>query len=341
MNDSTTPAPQEEVNQPPILFQQTQAVIRKLEQLLGGPLIAYWNSHIGAVCHNDVLALYDILENIGQHERIFLFVKSDGGHGQAALRFVNLLRQHCKHLVALTPLQCASAATMITLGADQILMGPMSYLTAVDTSLTHDLSPIDRDNDRVSVSLDELKRALRLMRGDHAENPANAYETLFKYVHPLVVGAVDRADSLSIMLCKELLSYHIDDQARVNAVAETLNGKYPSHSYPILFEEARRIGLNVDHLPAPANTLLLQLNELYSEMGQRARTDFSENRSHSNEIINILEALGSQVYFQQDKDWFYRAEERRWIVMNDESSWRKNEPGAAEGEIKQSVLHMR
>ncbi|MDE0853472.1 MAG: hypothetical protein OSA97_03495 [Nevskia sp.] len=339
MDDS--PAPQEKVNQPPILFARTQAVVRQLEQELGGVLISYWNSHIGAVCHNDVLALYDILENLGQQDTIFLFVKSDGGHGQAALRFVNLLRQHCRRLVALAPLQCASAATMITLGADQILMGPMSYLTAVDTSLTHDLSPIDRDNDRVSVSLDELKRALRLMRGERAENPGDAYETLFKYVHPLVVGAVDRADSLSIMLCKELLSYHIEDQNRVDAIAETLNAKYPSHNYPILFEEARRIGLDVDHLPGKANTLLLQLNELYSEMGQRARTDFSENRSHSNEIINILEAAGSQVYFQQDKDWFYRAEERRWIVMNDESSWRKNEFGADAGDIRQSVLHMR
>jgi hypothetical protein len=31
------------------------------------------------------------------------------------------------------------------MGAEDIQMGPISYLTAVDTSLTHDLSPIDRD----------------------------------------------------------------------------------------------------------------------------------------------------------------------------------------------------
>lgn len=334
------PQAEQKVNQPPILFNQTQAQIAALERELGGVLLTYWNSNIGGVCHNDVLALYDIVEKLGPQESIYLFVKSNGGHGQAALRFVNLLRQHCKRLIALVPLECASAATMITLGADEIRMGPMSYLTAVDTSLTHDLSPIDRDNDRVSVSLDEVKRALRLLRGDAGEQ-ANAYETLFKYVHPLVVGAVDRADSLSIMLCKELLSYHIEDQARVDAIAETLNGKYPSHNYPILFEEAQRIGLKVAHLPARVNTMLLELNELYSEIGQRARTDFSENRSHSNEIINILEARDAQVYFQQDKDWFYRAEERRWIVLNDESSWRKIERGEAPKEYRQSVLHMR
>ena len=40
-------------------------------------------------------------------------------------------------------------------------MGPLAYLTAVDTSLTHELSPVDRGNDRVSVSLDELTPGLR------------------------------------------------------------------------------------------------------------------------------------------------------------------------------------
>ena len=44
---------------------------------------------------------------------------------------------------------------------------------------------------------------------------------------------------------------------------------------------------------------------------------------HGNEIINILERDGAQIYFQQDKDWFYRTEERRWIALNDYSSWRR------------------
>jgi hypothetical protein len=46
-------------------------------------------------------------------------------------------------------------------------------------------------------------------------------------------------------------------------------------------------------------------------MGQKATTDFDETRAHSNEISNIWELSGAQVFYQQDKDWFYRAEERR------------------------------
>jgi hypothetical protein len=225
--------------QPPILFEKTQGIIKQVNKLLGGTLVTYFNNPRGSVCHDDVLALFELLEKIGHQEKIYLFIKSSGGNGQASLRIVNLLRQYCKEVVAVIPLECASAATMITLGANEIQMGPMAYLTSVDTSLTHSLSPIDRDNDRVSVSLDELNRVVKLWQAQGSDKSENPYQQLFQHVHPLVIGAVDRAESLSIMLCKELLAYHIEDEKEAENIAATLNSKYPSHGYPILIEEAK------------------------------------------------------------------------------------------------------
>ncbi len=335
---TTTEASPVKVKQPPVLFNKTQAIIAEISAYLGGSLIAYWNNHKGSVCHNDVVALYSLLEKMGRQETIHLFLKSGGGNGQAALRLVSLLRQYCQNLVVLVPLECASAATMIALGANQVLMGPMAYLTAVDTSLTHSLSPINRDNDLVSVSLDELTRVIRLWQDKTADVKENPYKTLFEYVHPLVVGAVDRAGSLSIMLCKELLAHHMEDSEMRDRIANALNANYPSHNYPILFEEAQKIGLKVNHMPAEINSLLLDLNSLYSEMGQKATTDFDEIRAHSNEILNIWEAKDIQIYFQEDKDWFYRMEERRWITLNDNSGWRRIEQ--VNGKKRKSVLHI-
>jgi len=326
------------VKQPPVLFSKTQAVIAQVSRMLGGPLITYWNNPRGSVCANDVVALNEILERVGSHDIIYLFLKSDGGSGQAALRFVNLLRQYCQKLVVLVPLECASAATMISLGADEIRMGPTAYLTAVDTSLNHSLSPVDRNNDRVSVSLDELNRVINRWRAEQHDSTDNPYKTLFSYVHPLVIGAVDRAESLSVMLCRELLSYHIADEAKAHEIAATLNSKYPSHNYPIMLNEAVKIGLKATSLSKEINTLLLELNRLYSEMGQKATTDFDEFRAHGNEILNILEGENLQVFYQHDKDWFYRSEERRWITMNDESSWRRIEK--VRGKLQRSPMHI-
>lgn len=326
------------VKQPPILFDKTQAIIKELSKKLGGTLITYFNNTRGSVCHDDVLALFELLEKIGHQEKIYLFIKSSGGNGQASLRLVNLLRQYCEKVIAVIPLECASAATMITLGANEIYMGPMAYLTPVDTSLTHALSPIDRDNDRVSVSLDELTRVVKLWQSQRSDRSENPYQQLFQHVHPLVIGAVDRAESLSIMLCKELLAYHIKDEKMQEQIAGALNAKYPSHGYPILFEEAKRVGLKVKHLTPEINSLLLELNELYSEMGQRATTDFDDTHAHSNEILNIWEATGILVHFQQDKDWFYRTEERRWISLNDNSTWRRTIKVG--NKLEKSILHI-
>lgn len=332
------PVAQPKIKQPPVLFSKTQSVIRRVSELLGGPVITYWNNPRGSVCSSDVVALSEILARVGCHDTLYLFIKSDGGSGQVSLRMVNLLRQHCRSLVALVPLECASAATMIALGANQILMGPTAYLTAVDTSLNHALSPVDRDNDRVSVSLDELNRVIRRWRSEQPEHGDNAYKNLYPYVHPLVIGAVDRAESLSMMLCQELLAYHIESEQLALQVATALNSKYPSHSYPILLNEAVKIGLKAAPLSPEVNSLLLELNRLYSEMGQKATTDFSEVRAHGNEILNIHEASGLQVFYQHDKDWFYRTEERRWITMNDDSSWRRIE--MVRGRLRRSILHV-
>lgn len=327
------------VRNPPILFQKTQKVISQIESSLGQRFVTYWNSPNGSICNNDVTGLYGILRSIKKVDRLSLFIKSDGGSGQASLRMVNLLRQFVGRLTVLVPLECESAATMLALGADKILMGPLAHLSAVDTSLTHDLSPIDRDNDRVSVSQDELQRVVRLWQTQAGKTGSNPFQSLFGYVHPLVIGAVDRSSALSTKLCVEILSYHLKDTRKARKISDTLNSGYPSHSYPITLREARRIGLNVEPLNEDINGLLFELNEIYAEMGQRASVDFDERNSHDNSILNILEGRGLQIFYQMDKDWHYRTEERRWVALNDKSCWRKAE--VTKGKQSVSVFHVR
>jgi hypothetical protein len=310
-----------DVVKPPILYAETQKIIKRIESIKKIKLLSYWNSVNGSICQNDVSTFFEIIKDWPLQDEIFLFVKSDGGDGKASLRIINLLREHCKRLVVLIQAECTSAATILALGADEIQMGPLAFLSAVDTSLTHDLSPVDRNNNLVSVSQDELTRVIKLWKeGDHNSNP---YSSLYQFIHPLVFGAVDRASSLSIKLCTDILSYHMTDKQKASEISRKLNSEYPSHSYPILVKEARELGLNVQVTDKELNDLLFDLNNLYSQMGSRALTDYDENNYHDNEIRNIIEASGIQIYYQVDKDWHYRNEERRYIPLNDNSSWYK------------------
>ncbi|HVK57040.1 MAG TPA: hypothetical protein VM532_18675 [Burkholderiales bacterium] len=339
MATEQSPKKKPKINKPPVLFAQSQAIVAKIEKKLKSGFITYWNSPGGEVCQNDVVGFYELLRGVGKRDHLYLFIKSNGGRGTASLRIVHLLRQHAKRLTVLAPLECVSAATMIALGADEIQMGQMAYLSAVDTSLTHDLSPVDKDNRRVSVSQNELSRILKVWGQEAKGDKLNPYSSIFQHIHPLVIGAVDRASSLSIRLCQEILSYHMKSTELANKISQTLNSDYPSHTYPITLNEAQRIGLNAKELDPALDALLIELNAVYAEMGQRALTDYDEANYHDNEILNILEVNGTQLFYQTDKDWHYRTEERRWIPLNDHSDWRKVEK--KDGKVEQTIVHIR
>ncbi len=310
-----------QIKTPPVLFESTQKVVKRISEMVEGTFLTYWTSESGSICGNDVQAMYEVLKVVQPKDTITLFVKSDGGDGQSALRLIHLLREYAHHLTVLIPLECASAATMLALGADDIQMGPLAFLTPIDTSLEHAMGPVDPRNETVFVGQDEVQRVLNLWEKHSPAATVNPFQELYKHLHPLVIGAVDRATSLSIRLCTEILRYHQADPEKASKIAHALNAEYPAHEYPITPREARHLGLRVSDMPPKLNDVLLELNHLYSEMGQRAVTDFDEFNYHNNEIVNIIEGLGIGLYYQNDKDWHYRKEERQWVSLHVESTW--------------------
>jgi hypothetical protein len=141
------------------------------------------------------------------------------------------------------------------------------------------------------------------------------------------------------MLCREILGYHMKDGKKAERISRRLNSSYPAHQYPITSREARRLGLGVQDLDADLNERLQELNSLYSEMGQRAITDYDEENHHDNEITNILEGRALQVFYQVEKDWHYRKEERRWVPMNDLSAWYRCQ--VKNGRVAKTKFHIR
>ena len=156
-----------------------------------------------------------------------------------------------------------------------------------------------------------MSRVINLWNTNKQSNDRNPYADIYGHIHPLVIGSVDRATSLSIKLTTDILSYHITDIKQAEKISNILNSDYPSHSYPITIKEALNIGLNVEELDNAMNGKLLELNELYSEMAQLAYTDYDQLNYHDNEIFKIVEGVTMKLFYQKDKDWHYRTEEKR------------------------------
>jgi ClpP class serine protease len=93
----------------------------------------------------DVVDLFvDLLDEIGPTKKISLILHTNGGQTSAAWRVVNLIRTFCDELEVMIPLKALSAGTLISLGADRVIMTKQAALGPIDPSLNHPLSPRSR-----------------------------------------------------------------------------------------------------------------------------------------------------------------------------------------------------
>lgn len=63
---------------------------------------------------------------------LHIILNSPGGDGETAVRLIRIAQARCKELTIIIPDQAKSAATLMTLGAHHILMGPASDLGPID-----------------------------------------------------------------------------------------------------------------------------------------------------------------------------------------------------------------
>ncbi len=108
-----------------------------------------------ALSHDDILPLTSLLKHIGKTDSLDLVVHSPGGDGTAAEKMLDLCRKYCTgRLRVVVPLYAKSAATLLALGADEIIMGETSELGPIDAQVF-----IVQDNQPQMVSADHFLRA--------------------------------------------------------------------------------------------------------------------------------------------------------------------------------------
>lgn len=83
----------------------------------------------------DVHALMEVCHDVGDKD-LDLILHSPGGSPQAAEQMLNYLRTQFDHIRAIVPLQAKSAATMMALGCDEIVMGDHSELGPIDPQIS-------------------------------------------------------------------------------------------------------------------------------------------------------------------------------------------------------------
>src|SRR3989338_8569738 len=92
--------------------------------------------------HQEVVDYFaEHLDTFSLHNKISLFLYSRGGNTLAGWCIVNLIRQFCKEFEVIVPSKALSTATIICLGANNILMTKQATLGPIDPSVNTLLNP--------------------------------------------------------------------------------------------------------------------------------------------------------------------------------------------------------
>lgn len=295
-------------------------MLSALEEKTQNPWFCYWSAFGISLSEDDVLACNEMLLTMGRLPELNLLLKSQGGDGEAALRLTRLLRHVTDHLTVWIPLDCASAATMVAMCADEIRMSSIGYLSPVDTSLDHELSPVNAEHGRVSVSENSLQRARQMMLGEAEERDANPYVELFKHIHPLVVGEIDRAADFSLRVCREILMARGMDEETIHQMIQSLDTCYPAHSYPIGAQEARELGLPAQPMEREMEHMLWGLGKHYSE---RTHTRERETKSLKTraKTLTILETSQRTLECRAQRKETYSRRSKSWRETMNQTYW--------------------
>lgn len=143
--------------------------------------------------------LVDLLEQIGPTQKISLILHTNGGHTLAGWRIVNLIRMFCEQLEVMIPLKALSAGTLISIGADRIVMTKQAALGPIDPSVNNPLNPqanIGGQARPVPVSVESVRGYLGAAREElnikGEDGLASILLNLTNHIHPLVLGVLQR-----------------------------------------------------------------------------------------------------------------------------------------------------
>jgi len=227
-------------------------LIRKIEQLRSSKVICYLTSlrpNLPAQMADDsVRIIFDHLLRLPSRPipKLDIFLCSNGGSGTVPWRLVSLFREFAKSFAVLIPYRAYSAATLLALGADEIVMHPFGELGPIDPTVSNDFNPLEQGTGRrLGISVEDVKAYVNFIKSGvgitHEDELVRAVEVLANKVHPLALGNVERFLSQSRMIAAKILRTHMKDTSdhTINEIVENMASKLYFHGHPINRQEAK------------------------------------------------------------------------------------------------------
>lgn len=232
-----------------------------------------------------------------------LWLDSPGGSARDAYKIALLLRSIASHIRVVIPDYAKSAATLLSLVADEIFMGSAAELGPLDVQLDYEKNPgltvsaLDRVgnlNEITEAARDivlglggEVRTTTKLGRSETiaamAGLASSLLEPLVAQVDPTIVHQSNRMLKEAAEYGKRLmLTREGCPRDLAKSLPVRLTKGYPTHGYAISLDEAAELGLPVR--PIAEYEFCKQVMACYEE-NQASRTNVIE-------VLNVVEIRG-------------------------------------------------
>jgi Serine dehydrogenase proteinase len=228
-------------------------LIEEIERLRNSKVVSYLTTirpnSVAQMAEDAVREMFDHLLLLPSRpvKQLDVFLCSNGGSGTVPWRLVSLFREFAEKVAVLIPYRAYSAATMLALGADEIVMGPFAEMGPIDPTVTNEYNPVDpATQQRIGISVEDVKAYVAFVKDTvgirHEDELIKAIEILAQKVHPLALGNVERFISQSRMIARKILLTHMAEEPskhEIDEIIDTLASKLYFHGHPINRREAR------------------------------------------------------------------------------------------------------
>lgn len=199
-------------------------------------------SDIISIIHNHILTLGKV-----DNMKLDLFMYSRGGQSDVPWAIVSMFREYAKSgsFSVLIPYRAHSAATVIALGADEIIMTKKAELGPIDITMsTGPYNPTEKDShQRLPISVEDVTGYFSLLDKVGCARPEEkmkGFELLTSNVHPLALGEISRLLEQTKLVGLRLLSTRAKpfSDTENQEIIRGLSSEVFSHSHAINRTEA-------------------------------------------------------------------------------------------------------
>lgn len=237
--------------------------LRLLEESRSRAVVLYHST----VEEDTVLPLYRCLRLLGHREQLDVVVSTNGGSIQAARQLLFLLREFTDKLNVLVPRRARSAGTLLCLGADELVLGPLAELGPIDANMGAEMSTESGVHGGM-ISAEDI-RLFRAMAREwfHVDGPDDGIQLLAlvaSRVSPTSISSLYRFDKMVRAIAEEILETQMTGEENADkraAIIGQLVEGYQSHDAVISRKDARALGLRVTEPSSDLEELFLLLSE--------------------------------------------------------------------------------